>query len=441
MDRRAAGRSAAIVAAALVATWTSVAFLQERNPEAPFFDYRSEAPGTPRHITIADLPRPYAPPIPWEYKPALPAAWPQVPEGFTIEPYVTGIYAPRYLKRAPNGDVFVTDSYSGAIKILRDVSGERSPRIEVFATGLTLPFGVAFYPPGPEPAFVYVASADSVVRFPYANGDLRARGPAETILPQLAPGGSNGHWTRDVAFSDDARTMYVSVGSEGNATDLDVSNAETLRASILEANPTGGPLRVFASGLRNPVALAVDPENGDLWTTVNERDELGNNLPPDFVTRVRRSGFYGWPWFYAGSNEDPHYPGRHPELQYQAIVPDVLLQPHSAPIQLAFYDGGQFPSAYRGDIFVATHGSWNRTMRTGYEVIRVVRANGRVSGRYEDFVTGFVTDDTPDGTARGRPTGVAVAADGSLLVSDELTSMIWRVRWQAGSEPARKPPQ
>jgi len=428
-----------IVVAAGVAGWTTVAFLQERNPEAPFFDYRTEAPGTARHITIADLPRPYSPPLEWDYRPALPTAWPQVPRGFTIEPYVTGIYGPRYLKRAPNGDIFLTDSYSGLIKILRDVPGEKSPRVETFAGGLASPFGIAFYPPGPDPDFVYVANADSVVRFAYANGDLHARGPAETILSRLAPGGSNGHWTRDLAFSDDGRALYISVGSEGNATDIDASTAETLRAAILETNPTGGPLRVFASGLRNPVALAVDPDTGDLWTTVNERDLLGNNLPPDFVTRVRRGGFYGWPWFYAGSNEDPTLAGKHPELKYQSIVPDVLLQPHSAPIQLAFYDGAQFPASYRGDIFVATHGSWNRTVRTGYEVIRVVRTKGRTTGRYEDFVTGFVSDETPDGTVRGRPTGIAIGSDGSLLIADEMASMVWRVRSQAAPEPERAP--
>jgi len=426
-----------IVAAASVAGWTSVAYLQERNPEAPFFDFRTEAPGTFRQITIADLPRPYTPPVQWDYRPALPSAWPQVPQGFTIEAYTTGVSAPRYLKRAPNGDIFVTDSFSGLVKILRDLPGERSPRVETFATGLTLPFGIAFYPPGPEPEFVYVANADSIVRFAYTNGDLRARGPQETIVPRITLRGASGHWTRDIAFSDDGRALYVSVGSEANVTDTDASDAETLRAAILETNPTGGPLHVFASGLRNPVALAVDPDTGDLWTTVNERDLLGNNLPPDFVTRVRRGGFYGWPWFYAGSNEDPTLPGRHPELQFQSIVPDVLLQPHSAPIQLAFYDRGQFPPEYDGAVFVATHGSWNRSMRTGYEVVRIVRTNGRTTGRYEDFVTGFVGNETPDGAPRGRPTGIAVAEDGSLLIADDFTGTIWRVRWQAAAESAR----
>src|SRR5262249_6705639 len=168
----------------------------------------------------------------------------------------------------------------------------------------------------------------------------------------------------------------------------------------------------------------------DIWTTVNERDLLGDNLPPDYVTRVRRGGFYGWPWFYIGPNDDPNYPGRHPELKYQTLVPDVLLQAHSAPIQMAFYDGTQFPPAYGDNIFVAVHGSWNRTIKTGYAVIRVPRTNGRITGRYEDFVTGFVGDDAPEGTIRGRPTAVAVAADGSLLVSDDLTNMIWRIRAQ-----------
>jgi glucose/arabinose dehydrogenase len=433
MNGRAARRSAAIGAAILAASWTAVAFLQERNPEAPFFDYRTEAPGTVRTISVADLPRPYAPPVNWDYRPVLPSTWPQVPQGFTIDPYVTGLSEPRYLKRAPNGDVFVTESYTGRIKILRDI-GERSPQVETFATGLTRPFGIAFYPPGPEPSFVYVGNADSIVRYPYVNGDLRARARAETIVPRLAPGGSNGHWTRDIAFSLDGRALYVAVGSEGNVTDTDATRRETMRAAILETNPTGGPLHVFASGLRNPVGLAVDPDSGELWTTVNERDLLGNNLPPDYVTSVRRSGFYGWPWFYAGSNEDPMLPRRHPELKFQSIVPDVLLQPHSAPIQLAFYDGTQFPATFRDDLFVATHGSWNRTVRTGYEVIRVLRTRGRVTGRYEDFVTGFVGDATPDGTVRGRPAGIAIAEDGSLLVSDDLANVIWRVRTRPASE-------
>lgn len=400
------------------------------NPESPFFDYRSEVPGASHQITPADLPRPYSSPANWQYRPPLPSVWPQVRAGFTIEPYVTGIDSPRYMKRAPNGDIFVTDSYSGLIKVLRDVPGQPASRVEVFADGLLLPFGLAFYPPGPEPAYLYVAGVNSVVRFPYSNGDLRATARPETVLAQLAPGGGDGHWTRDIAFSDDGRAMYVSVGSAGNVTDTDASDAETLRAAILESNPTGGPLRVFASGLRNPVTLAIDPDTGDIWTTVNERDLLGDNLPPDYVTKVRRGGFYGWPWYYIGTNEDPNFPGRHPELKYQTIVPDVLLQAHSAPIQLAFYDGTQFPLAYRGDIFVAVHGSWNRSIRTGYAVIRIPRTNGRITGRYEDFVTGFVGDDAPEGTIRGRPTAVAVAADGSLLVSDDLTNMIWRIRAQ-----------
>ena len=326
--------------------------------------------------------------------------------------------------------MFIAESSSGRIKILRDLPGSPSPQIETFASGLTLPFGIAFYPPGPAPSFVYVVNTNSIARFAYANGDLHARGPAETIVPQLTPGSADGHWTRDIAFSLDERAMYVAVGSQSNVADVDAAPAETLRAAILETNPTGGPLHVFASGLRNPVSLAVDPGSGDIWTTVNERDLLGNNLPPDYVTRVRRGGFYGWPWFYAGSNEDPTLPGRHPELKYQSIVPDVLLQPHSAPIQLAFYDGTQFPSAYQDDIFVCSHGSWNRSVRTGYEVIRILRNNGRVTGWYEDFVTGFVGDATPDGTVRGRPAGIAVAADGSLLIADDLANTIWRVRAQ-----------
>ena len=425
-----------ILIAAIVVISTTVAFLQSQNPEAPFFDYRSAVPGAAHRITTADLPPPYAAPTVWDYRPTIPKEWPRVPNGFTVEKYLTGLENPRNIRRAPNGDVFIAESKPGRIKILRDVGPDKPPLVETFATGLLLPFGIAFYPLGPEPEFVYVANTSSVVRFQYQNGDLHARGEAETIVPVLP---AEGHWTRDIAFSLDERTLFISVGSGSNVNDIDI-NPEVNRADILETSPGGGPLYVYASGLRNPSGIAVDPITGALWTTVNERDLLGNNLPPDYITTVRRSGFYGWPWFYAGGNQDPVFPGRHPELRSTVIVPDVLLQPHSAPLGFAFYDGTQFPAEYRGDIFLASHGAWNRTILTGYELLRVRRINGRATGEYEDFMTGFVSDSSPEGAVLGQPVGVAVAADGSLLVSDDFNNVMWRIR-ATSSQPARRTPR
>lgn len=426
----------AILIAAIVVVSTAVAYLQSQNPEAPFYDYRTAMPGAVHRITPADLPPPYTPPVVWDYRPALPAEWPRVPQGFTVDKYVTGLEHPRIMRRAPNGDVFIAESNPGRIKVLRAMGSETPPLIETFATGLRLPFGIAFFPLGPEPEYVYVGNTNSVVRFRYRNGDLHARSAAETVVPELPP---DGHWTRDIAFSLDERTLFIAVGSGSNVNDIDI-NPEVNRANILETSPEGGPLYVYASGIRNPSGLGVDPVTGDLWTTVNERDLIGNNLPPDYLTTVRRSGFYGWPWFYAGPNQDPLFPGKHPELRSTVIVPDVLFQPHSAPVGFAFYDGTQFPPEYRGDIFVASHGAWNRTVLTGYELLRVRRIDRRATGVYEDFMTGFVSDTSPEGAVRGQPAGVVVTSDGSLLVSDDLNGVIWRIR-ATTSDPARRTPR
>jgi len=220
--------------------------------------------------------------------------------------------------------------------------------------------------------------------------------------------------------------MFVSVGSRTNIADVDEDKTEFHRANILVANPDGSNLRVYASGIRNPVGIAIDPKTGVLWTSVNERDRIGDNLPPDYITHVQEGGFYGWPWYYTGGNEDPRLKGKHPELKDKVIVPDVLLEPHNASLELTFYEGSQFPAEYAGDIFAAEHGSWNRSVRTGYEVILVPLRNGRASGEYEDFLTGFVT---ADGKVWGRPVGVAVAQDGSLMVTDDGSGSLWRVSY------------
>jgi len=262
------------------------------------------------------------------------------------------------------------------------------------------------------------------------DGDLVARGPAEQIAP--LPGGgfiSGGHWTRDVAFSRDGKKMYVSIGSHSNVNDPDDHPDEYERADILEMKPDGGGRRVFASGLRNAVGIAIDPSSGKLWASVNERDQLGDDLPPDYITHVEPGGFYGWPWYYIGAHPDPRHKGKHPELKDKVLVPDVLLEPHDASLELTFYEGKRFPARYRGGIFAAEHGSWNRAVRTGYEIVYVPLKNGRAEGGYEDFVTGFVS---PDGQVWGRPVGVAVADDGALFFSDDASGSIWRVFPSAG---------
>src|SRR5579863_6353660 len=400
---------------------------------SPFYDYRAESPGTIHKFTVKDLPPPYptksATGFPEPYpRPA--GVMPKALPGFKVELYASGLDEPRELRTAPNGDVFLAESSKGEIRIFRGVTREGKPeQIATFAAGLKQPFGIGFYPPGENPEWVYVADTDSVMRFPYRNGDLKARGEAQTIVPEIFPGAgeAGGHWTRDVAFSPDGRKMFVSVGSGSNIDNPDDHKSEFHRANILEFNPDGSGLRVFASGIRNPVGLAIEPKTGELWTATNERDALGDNLVPDYTTHVQDGGFYGWPWYYMGGNRDPRLPDSHPDLKARVITPDVIIQPHSAPLGFTFYSGDQFPAEYQGDEFLALHGSWNRASRTGYEVVRVpLHGQGKASGEYEDFVTGFVTD---DGKVWGRPVGIAVAKDGSLLISDDGSGSIWRISY------------
>jgi glucose/arabinose dehydrogenase len=400
--------------------------------KAAFADYSQQRPGTFRKITVADLPEPFATRSVDNQADEMSRpehAWPQAPPGFKVELYATGLDYPRLLRTAPDGDLFLAESHSGEIKIFRGVTADgKAQQSQTFVTELRQPFGIAFYPPGPDPQWVYVGNTDSVVRFPYRNGDLKARGPQQKIAD--LPGGGHlrggGHWTRDIAFSKDGKKMYVSVGSYSNNDDPDTHPAEKDRADILEFNPDGSGMRIYASGLRNAVGIAVQPENGELWASTNERDELGDNLPPDYITRVQPGGFYGWPWYYIGAHYDPKHGGKHPELKDKVIVPDVLLQPHFASLEMTFYEGSRFPREYHGDIFAAEHGSWNRKPRNGYEVIRVPLSNGKPTVEYEDFLTGFVT---ADGKVWGRPVGVAVGKDGSLFVSDDASRSIWRVTY------------
>ena len=338
--------------------------------------------------------------------------------------FVFGLSTPRAMKSAPNGGVFVAETGASQIRVYRGVSDQGKPRQgSVFASSLGPVFGLAFYPPGDNPKWLYVSNTTTVVRFAYTRNDLTATGKPETIITDIPSGG---HSTRDLAFSADGKSLFVAVGSGSNVDDPDDHPGEKNRANILEYTPEGKFVRVYGAGIRNPVGIAINPTTGQLWCSVNERDALGDNLVPDYITHVEPGGFYGWPWFYMGGNQDPRQAGKHPELKSKVLVPDVLLQPHNASLQLMFYGGSMFPAEYKGDIFAAEHGSWNRSVRTGREVIRVPLKNGKSSGIYEDFLTGFVL---PNGDVWGRPVGVVAAADGSLLVSDDGSNSIWRVSY------------
>jgi glucose/arabinose dehydrogenase len=396
-------------------------------PKPPFTDYRYEKPGTVRKITVKDLPPPLATTSAGNGPKVVPRpqnAWPQVLPGFKVELYTSDVKEPRLIRTAPNGDYFVAESQPGEIHVFRGITADgKFEQTETFATGLNRPFGINFYPPGPDPHWVYVGNTDSVVRFPYRNGDLKARGPSEHIadLP-----GEKSHWTRDIQFTADGKKMFVSVGSASNVDDAD-QPSEKNRADVLEFNPDGSDMRVYAYGIRNCVGMAIDPKTQELWCSTNERDALGDNLVPDYITHVQEGGFYGWPWWYMGGHQDPRHMGKHPELGSKVITPDVLLNPHNASLEMTFYTGKQFPAEYQGDIFASEHGSWNRSVRVGYEVIRVpLHQTGHASGEYEDFMTGFVVD---NGHVWGRPVGITVATDGSLLVTDDASNSIWRISY------------
>ncbi|HSY03254.1 MAG TPA: PQQ-dependent sugar dehydrogenase [Acidobacteriaceae bacterium] len=400
-----------------------------------FTDYSQEHPGVIRHLTVADLPAPYATKgvdNGAEMVPKPEGAWPQAPAGFKVEQYATGLDQPRLIRTAPNGDLFVAVSYQNKVMVFRGVGPDGKPKeVSTFAEDLSQPFGINFYPAGAHPKWVYIGNTDSVVRFPYEVGDLKARGPAEHLAD--LPGGGRlrggGHWTRDIAFSKDGKRMFVSVGSHSNDDDSDTHPEEFHRADVLEFTPEGKFVKVYASGIRNCVGETINPTTGELWCSTNERDMLGDNLVPDYITHVQEDGFYGWPWYYMSTNggvQDPRQKGKHPELAGKVITPDILLEPHFASLEMLFYEGSQFPAQFKGDAFAAEHGSWNRSKRAGYEVVLLPMHDGHATGEYEDFLTGFTT---PDGKVWGRPVGVTVAQDGSLFVTDDGSGSIWHVTY------------
>ena len=415
--------------------------------------WRHAAPGVSYHIKIDDLPKPFATGSAGNSPKVTdrpPDAMPSVPPGFTVKLFASGLWNPRLLRVAPNGDIFIAETGAGRLHVMRAADGADAPtENQVFAEHLHGPFGIAFYPPGPDPRWLYVANNNSIVRFPYRNGDLKAQGEPETVVPKLYDG-HGGHSTRDIAFSPDGQRLFISVGSGSNVAEgmekktPDEIKAweaghgkgatwgnETNRADILVTDPEGKtPLHTYATGIRNGVGIAINPVTGELWSSTNERDGLGDDLVPDYITSVKEGGYYGWPWYYLGNHEDPRHAGERPDLAGQAIVPDVPVQAHSASLEMCFYtakDGpAAFPADYRGDIFAAFHGSWNRHLRTGYKVVRVIMNHGKPTGEYQDFLTGFVVD---DGNVWGRPVGVTVAHDGALLVTEDAHGTLWRISY------------
>jgi len=404
---------------------------------AAFGDWRSDAPGVRRHIRVEDLPVPFATSSARNSPRVVPRpadARPRAPEGWRVDLFADGLEEPRQIRVAPDGAIFIAETAHGRIRVLRAKDGAtRAEQRETFADGLDGPFGMAFHPPGPSPQWLYVAEINRVVRFPYGDGDNRARGRPEVVVEQLAPT-TGGHTTRDLVFSLDGKRMFVSVGSQSNAAEWigkkspDEVRAwesthrlgaawgfEERRANVLVFDPDGKEGRIFATGLRNCVGMAVHPATGDLWCSTNERDGLGDDLVPDHVSRVREGAWYGWPWYWLGNHEDPRLKGIRPDLAGKATLPDVLLQAHSASLGMTFR---------QGDGFAAEHGSWNREWRTGYKVIRIPARDGVPTGEYEDFLTGFVVDAR---SVWGRPVGVAVAHDGALLVTEDAGGTVWRV--------------
>jgi glucose/arabinose dehydrogenase len=339
---------------------------------------------------------------------------PTVPPGFRVSLFATDFRSPRWLTVAPDGDIFLADSGAGEIVVLRDPqhSGGAQER-EVFASGVRRPFGIAF-----REDYVYVGNTNELVRFRYDPKTSKRLGEKEHLLD--LPGG--GHNTRSLAFSADGKHLFIGVGSNSN---IDTGE-DPRRAAVTICDPDGKNARLYATGLRNPVGLTLEPVTGRVWTTVNERDELGDDLPPDYFTSLTDGGFYGWPYSYIGDNVDSRVKPQKPDLVARAIIPDVLLGAHVAPLQFAFYTGKQFPENYRGGAFVAEHGSWNRATRAGYQIAFVAFKDGRPSADPVPFMTGLVPD--PKGSAvNGRPVGVAVAPDGSLLVSDDGAGVVYRI--------------
>lgn len=349
---------------------------------------------------------------------------PIAPEGFTVTKFADGLINPRSSYIGPNNDIFVVESGTRASKnqitVFRDTDkdGKFETR-EVFLNNLNKPFGMLILK-----NFFYVANTDGLYRYPYTNSPLKLETKGVKIL-ELPAGGYNNHWTRNLIANADGSKIYISVGSGSNVGENGMDK-EVRRANILEINPDGSGEKIYAAGLRNPVGMDWNPVNNELWTAVNERDELGEDLVPDYITSVKRGGFYGWPYSYYGNILDPRLKGEGKDLASKAIIPDVSVGAHTASLGLAFYDKKSFPAKYWNGIFVGQHGSWNRAKISGYKVVFVPFANGKPTGKPEDFLTGFIADEAK-AEVYGRPVAVTVMKDGSLLVNDDSGNTIWKV--------------
>jgi glucose/arabinose dehydrogenase len=399
-------------------------------------------------VDTTALPAPYATKSVKNYSKVL--GWPKgktpvAPEGFIVTEFGDSLINPRWIYVAPNGDVLVAEantkmsavergkalvsgrersgyetSSADRITLFRDTTADGVPDVRtLFVRGLDQPFGMLII--GDK---FYVANTDALLVFPYKAGQTSLSGKGKKIL-DLPKGGYNNHWTRNITASADGSKIYISIGSASNVGEHGMAE-EKRRANILEINPDGSGERVYASGLRNPVGMGWAPGTQVLWTVVNERDELGDNLVPDYLTHVEAGGFYGWPYSYFGKHIDPQVKEQRPDLVEKALVPDVALASHTASLGLAFYTGNNFPEKYRNGAFIGQRGSWNSSVLTGYKVIFVPFSNGKPSGRPEDFLTGFILDKTGN-EVYGRPVGVAVAKDGALLVADDAGNTVWRV--------------
>lgn len=368
------------------------------------------APQEVFHIKASELPAPFATPATdnSSVKIARPrGAMPQAPKGFEVSLYATGLSDPRFMALAPDGDVFLSEPDANRVMLLH--GGKAS----VFAAGFDHPHGLAFHD-----GQLYVGDLNAVWSVPWSPGGMQPMHRVRVTNDGFGPRG--GHSTRDIAFGRDG-TLYVAIGSMSN-----VDEEKPPRATVQKVD-AGGHLSTFASGTRNPVGIALYPGTGDLYVTVNERDGYGDGLVPDYLTRIRQGDFYGWPYAYSGTHPDPTYAKKRPDLVAKSKTPDVLFQAHSAPLGLVFYEGSQFPPDYKGDAFVALHGSWNSGKPTGYKVVRVKFDHGRPVGTYQDFVTGFWDGRSSPARVWGRPAGLLVAKDGSLLISDDGGNVIWRV--------------
>jgi glucose/arabinose dehydrogenase len=400
---------------------TAVAIACSREVPAPAVAAGASDPLLRHHeVDLKQLPQPYATKSagnPPRLVAQPPGATLHVPAGFAVSVYASGLDGPRNMILAPNGDVIVTETAANRVTILRDANRDGTAEAKFpFADELNAPYGLAIHD-----RWLYIGNEDAVVRVPYATGQTRVNAEVQRLAP-LPPGG---HSTRGIVFNRERTKMYVSVGSASNVG----AGEAPERAAIVEFNPDGTGKRIFAAGLRNPVGMAWEPATNALWAAVNERDGLGDELVPDYITDVRPGAFYGWPYAYLGPHEDPRRKGERTDLVAKTVMPALLIASHSAPLGIAFYTGTMFPAEYRGHAFVALHGSWNRAERTGYKIIRVPFRNGRPTGGYDDFLAGWMTD---SGTRAvwGRPVGLLQLADGSLLVSDDGAGKIWRVTYR-----------